>query len=204
MASDSVSRARALGGAAEAVELYRTWAATYDDDVFVRGGFTGTARIAELLVAHLDDRDRPVLDLGCGTGAAGVRLAELGITAIDGVDLSPEMLRVAADKGVYRRLVVADLTRPVLPLASGYGALVSAGTFTTGHVGADAVPALVRLTEPGGLIAWVIAAALWPAFAPVLDGLRVRRIHESLEPIRIDGPPESVMFVGRTPGPAEP
>jgi hypothetical protein len=114
VASDPESRARALGDAAEAIELYRTWAATYDDDVFVRGGFTGTARIAELLVTHL------------------------------------------------------------------------------------------RLAEPGGLIAWVIAAAVWPTFAPVLDGLRVRRLHESLEPIRFDGPLEGVMFVGRTPGPTDP
>ena len=97
MASDSVSRARALGGAAEAVELYRTWAATYDDDVFVRGGFTGTARIAELLVAHLDDRDRPVLDLGCGSGRDAYLLSRLvgEHGRVIGVDMTAEQLQAA-------------------------------------------------------------------------------------------------------------
>src|SRR5262249_10608568 len=33
-----------------------------------------------------------------------------GVAEIDGVDLTPEMLAVAASKGVYRRLVEADLT----------------------------------------------------------------------------------------------
>ena len=64
----------------------------YDDDVFGRLGFTGSARIAELLIEHLPSPTAPVLDLGCGTGAVGLRLAELGATTVDGVDLSPEML----------------------------------------------------------------------------------------------------------------
>jgi hypothetical protein len=47
-AGDPVARARALAGTDEAAELYREWAGTYDDDVFGRLGFTGSARIAEL------------------------------------------------------------------------------------------------------------------------------------------------------------
>src|SRR3954471_23286260 len=44
-------------------------------------------------------------DLACGTGRTGAWLRRHGVAAIDGVDLTPEMLALAASKGVYRRLV---------------------------------------------------------------------------------------------------
>jgi SAM-dependent methyltransferase len=50
-----------------------------------------------------------VADLGCGTGRTGAWLAERGVTAIDGVDLTPEMLARARERGVYRSLVEADV-----------------------------------------------------------------------------------------------
>lgn len=210
MSEDRVSRARSITSAREAAEVYRDWAATYDDDVFGRLGFVGSARIAELLVAHLPDRSVPVLDLGCGTGAVGGRLAELGVTTVDGVDLSPEMLAVAERTGVYRTLAVVDLnvadpTAADLTdgadladvTAGAYGAAVSAGTFTSGHVGPDAVPRLLRALAPGGLIAWVIGGAVWPSFEPVLSASALTVLHEEWEPIRRDGPPEAVMLVAR-------
>jgi predicted TPR repeat methyltransferase len=195
--SDTVARARSLSSVEAAARLYGQWASTYDDDVFGKLGFTGSARIAELLADVLPDPDEPVIDLGCGTGAVGLRLAQLGVTTIDGVDLSPEMITVAARTGAYRRLTVGDLN--VLPkgLNATYAASVSAGTFTSGHVGPGAVARLMELLRPEGLVAWVIAAGMWPRFEPVLatNGLDV--LHQAIEPIRRGGPPEAVMFVAR-------
>jgi predicted TPR repeat methyltransferase len=195
--ADPISRARSLADPDAARDLYDDWAATYDHDVFAALGFTGSDRIAELLAEHLPGRDRPVLDLGCGTGAVGVRLAELGFTTIDGVDLSPEMVALAATKGVYRELTVLDLTATVLDLPAGRAALVSAGTFTTGHVGPEVVPRVLDLLAPGGAVAWVIGASVWPAFAPVLKRLPLKVLHSDLEPIRRDGDAEGVMYVAR-------
>lgn len=48
-------------------------------------------------------------DLGCGTGRTGAWLRQRGVTVVDGVDLTPEMLAVARERGVYRRLVEADI-----------------------------------------------------------------------------------------------
>jgi SAM-dependent methyltransferase len=54
---------------------------------------------------------RSVLDLACGTGRIGVWLKQRGCTgALDGVDLTPEMLEVARSRGVYRTLAVADVS----------------------------------------------------------------------------------------------
>jgi SAM-dependent methyltransferase len=55
-------------------------------------------------------------DLGCGTGRTGAWLNGRGVDAIDGVDITPEMLELAEARGVYRRLVEADVT------ATGLGA----------------------------------------------------------------------------------
>ena len=55
MSDDPVARARAIVDADDAMAVYRDWAATYDDDVFGRLGFTGSSGIAELLIAHLAD-----------------------------------------------------------------------------------------------------------------------------------------------------
>ena len=193
---DRVARARSMQTPDDAVRLYDSWAADYDHDVFEVMGFIGTDRIAELLAAHAPDRDQPVIDLGCGTGAAGVRLAHHGFRSIDGVDISPAMLDVAAQLGGYRHLFSADLTQP-LTIDHRYGASVSAGTFTTGHVGADAIPALVTLLQPGAVVAWVIAEPLWPSFQQTMEQQGLRMVHVGLEPVRRDGPPESMMVVAR-------
>jgi len=198
--SDSVARARALSSVEDAEALYRDWAATYDADVFGAMGFTGSARIADLLASVLPEPAEPVLDLGCGTGAVGVRLAELGVTTIDGVDLSPEMLAVAESTHAYRHLVVGDLNALPNGLHAPYAASVSAGTFTTGHVGPDAVPRLLELFRPGAVIAWVIAASVWPSFEVVLAAHGLDVLHRTVEPIRRDGPPEAVMLVARLAG----
>jgi trans-aconitate methyltransferase len=194
--ADRVTRARSLQTPDDSVRLYGSWAADYDHDVFDVMGFTGTDRIADLLAAHAPDRDEPVIDLGCGTGAAGVRLAHHGFASIDGIDISPAMLDVAAQLGVYRHLITADLTQ-TLTIEHCYGASVSAGTFTTGHVGADAIPGLVALLRPGAVVAWVIAEPLWPSFQKTMEQEGLGMVHVALEPVRSNGPPESMMVVAR-------
>jgi predicted TPR repeat methyltransferase len=201
-AAARLERARALGSTSEARRLYRDWAKDYDRDVFGSLKVTGTRRIAELLLAHLSHVPDPhIVDLGCGTGAAGIVLESRGVTTIDGVDLSPEMLVVAAGRRVYRLLLAADLLAP-LPLRDHtYDAAISAGTFTTGHVGAAALPAIHRLIRPGGLLACVVARSFYEsggfadAIARLVSDRRWRILHDSLEPIRDGGPPEGRMLV---------
>ena len=197
---DPVRRARSISSPEQAAALYAEWAPTYDADVFGEFGFTGSARIAELLVSVLPDPTQPVIDLGCGTGAVGRRLAQLGVTTVDGIDLSPEMLAVAARSGAYRRLAVADLHALGDQPYGSYAASTSAGTFTTGHVGPQVVPRLLDLLRPEAIVAWVIASAVWPQFERILASSTLVVLHQAVEPIRTDGPAEAVMFVARMVG----
>lgn len=197
-ADSRVATARSLSSVKQAADLYDAWARTYDHDVFGVLGVTGSTRIADLLAEFVDERDTEVIDLGCGTGAVGRQLHNHGFTTIDGVDLSPAMLDVAAATGVYRTLSVMDLTTPIRVDSPRYGAAVSAGTFTTGHVGPAAVGEIVKLLRPGSIVAWVVAVPVWDSFAVALHvgGFDVR--HRSVEAIGADGPLESVMVVARS------
>lgn len=95
-----------------------------------------------------------MLDIGCGTGMVGVEIRRLGAAVVDGIDISPEVLAEAAakhdDRGlVYRNLVEADLSvNPELP-NHPYTGVVSAGTFTHGHLGPESLIRLVDLTGSG-------------------------------------------------------
>ncbi len=129
-------------------ELYAKWAATYEDDFVAARGYEYHLRVAELLVAG-DRPTGPVLDVGCGTGVVGVALRERGVEAIDGVDISPEMLDQAASKGVYRQLLEADLTVGMDVADDTYAGLTSSGTFTHGHLPPEPLGELIRVAMPG-------------------------------------------------------
>lgn len=188
-----IARARDVRTSAEAAALYRSWATDYDADVFDLAGVTGTARIADLLAEHLPDRAAPIVDLGCGTGAAGARLHQHGYRELDGVDLSPEMLTIAAGKQVYRSLIAADLGAGLPVREATYAGAVSAGTFRLGHVGVEAVPAIAEALRPRAVVAWTIAE--WEPFADELTDWDI--LHLTIEPIRHGGDAEMTMLVAR-------
>jgi len=135
--------AYALEGVDQVKQLYRDWATTYDTDFIERMGYAMPRIVAE--VFKRVGGHGPVLDVGCGSGAVGIELAG---HRVDGLDLSPEMLAVAVQKGVYTRLVEGDLLK-ALPLENrSYRGVVSAGTFTHGHVGPEAIDELIRVSAP--------------------------------------------------------
>ena len=58
---------------------------------------------------------RHAADLGCGTGRTGVWLRNRGVQAIHGVDLTQEMLDIAASKRAHDQLHHADVASTPLP-----------------------------------------------------------------------------------------
>ncbi len=134
----------------ETKDFYAQWAATYDEELVGGRGYAMPGRCAAAFATHVTDRSAPVIDLGCGTGLLGSRLAELGHTAIDGIDYSPEMLEQAARTGAYRSLWSADLNEPLAIDEGAYGAVAIMGVFSFGHVRADALGEFRRILAPGG------------------------------------------------------
>lgn len=84
---------------------YGEWAATYERTVEDAMDLALLDALTTLPWPTL----RRAADLGCGTGRTGAWLQRQGVVSLDGVDFTPEMLAVAHARGIYRRLVEADV-----------------------------------------------------------------------------------------------
>ncbi|MFP4518519.1 MAG: class I SAM-dependent DNA methyltransferase [Oceanicaulis sp.] len=148
------------GGPEENREAYADWAQSYDEDTVKGMGYVAPKVTADK-VKRLVKTDAVILDAGCGTGLAGVELAERGYKTIDGMDLSPDMLDVARKKGAYRKLQTEDMTKPLSYDSDTYDAVVCVGTFTHAHVGPKGFDELVRITKTGGPIVATVHEEVW-------------------------------------------
>jgi predicted TPR repeat methyltransferase len=151
--------------------LYAAWADTYDSSFAADMDFALPGAVAQ---AFADAGGHgPVLDLGAGTGLCGAALRALNITPVDATDLSPEMLAVARRKDIYATLFEGNLLERLAVDDGTYAGAVSTGTFTTGHVGPEALDEVVRILAPGGLAVISVHAEHWQAqgFGDKLDAL---------------------------------
>ncbi len=153
----------------EVAALYDGWADRYDREM-AQAGYRHPAICLALLTRHLPRGAEPLLDAGAGTGLVGEWLGIVGYRHVEALDLSEGMLAVAARKNVYAALHRLALGGP-LPFADGHFAgIVSAGVFTTGHVGPEGLDELVRICRPGGVIVMTVKDTLWDGFATHVAG----------------------------------
>ena len=189
---DLLQRAYDVKSPEEAIDLYRDWADSYDQQLERGLRYVAPAVIAQMLSVAEPDHTVRVLDIGCGTGLVGVSLSKLGFVHVDGLDFSSQMLNEARRKGVYSELIQADLNESLDLTLSTYGAAISCGTFTHGHVDANALDRIVSLLKPGAIFACTIHQAVWEAagFARALERLGsdgVLAVEEIYERAYFDG-----------------
>ena len=187
MPKPDLDNAYALQSPEDARRFYDDWAETYESEFAREMDFILPRHVAEAFAEA--GGEGPVLDFGCGTGLVGAELHARGVGPVDGIDLSPEMLETARAKGVYRELIAGNvLDGHALP-AAPYGGMVSSGTLTHGHVGPDALPALLDLVAPGGRFALSINAGFYrdADFATAFDALADRIEALDLKEVRIYG-----------------
>lgn len=144
----------------EVAAIYDRWAETYDAEM-AAAGYRHPSICLALLARHLPRGSGPVLDAGAGTGLVGQWLSIVGYPHAEALDLSEGMLAVARRRNIYAALHKAALGGP-LPFADGYFAgIVSAGVFTTGHVGVEALDELIRICRPNGVIVLTVKDTVW-------------------------------------------
>ena len=184
----ALDKAYSLESAEEVVDLYRDWADRYDHDTVERFGYVAPQRTVAVFLRHFSDRAARVIDVGCGTGLAGEVLRDQGFSNVDGLDISPEMLEAAREKGVYRELIEADLTKPLDIPTDSYDAVVSVGTFTHGHVGPEGLDELIRITRAGGVITFSINEGVYQeyGFEAAYRALADRGIAAVVETVQSD------------------
>ena len=129
----------------DARQLYNSWADSYDAEVG-ENGYATPGRCAAALKTHMPDQTQPILDFGCGTGLSGPALRLAGFSTIDGIDLSADMLKQAAEKGLYRSLIQIEEDGALGHKPGDYHAICAIGV-----IGAGAAPISVFDTLMDGL-----------------------------------------------------
>lgn len=155
----------------EVAALYDKWSQTYDAEMAV-AGYRHPSICLALLTRYLPRDAAPLLDAGAGTGLIGEWLGIMGYPTVEGLDISNGMLDVARTKGVYTALHNLALGGP-LPFPDGHFAgVISAGVFTTGHVGAEGLEELLRICASGGVVVLTVKTTIWDSgFAAHVGGL---------------------------------
>ena len=139
----------------ELEERYDQWAQEYDRDLDVEFGWISPRMASEFLAKHCSPSGL-VLDAGAGTGLVGEILAAKGFDNLVAMDLSQGMLDEAAKKGVYKEFHKMALGQNLEYGDDHFDAVIVVGVFTAGHAPASSLDELVRITKPGGHIAFTI------------------------------------------------
>ena len=151
--------------------LFDAYAKRFDAHLAQSLGYDVPRRLAELILRHarVPEHKWDILDLGCGTGMVGAEMVSHA-RQLAGVDLSERMLDKALQRGIYTRLVEADLLAMLQgePAAS-CDVITAADVFI--YVGRiDGVVAETRrVLRPGGMFAFSIET-LEPAPDEANDG----------------------------------
>jgi predicted TPR repeat methyltransferase len=143
--------------------LFDSYAPHFDQTLVGRLNYRGPEMLQAALELPTQARSLDVLDLGCGTGLCGMRFREWAATLI-GVDLSPNMLAKARERGVYDELILGDLLT-VLQENEGRFDLILAGDVFVylGELGPifEAVKLALR---PGGRFAFTVELCDGPGY----------------------------------------
>ena len=92
-----------------------------------------------------------IIDVGAGTGLIGIELQKLGYSNLHALDISPEMLKEAKKRNIYKRFFCVGLSdQQITEIQTGeFDALICAGTLLTGHIRAAAFEEMVRMVKHG-------------------------------------------------------
>lgn len=163
-------------------DYYDAFASTYDMDFADALGWHYPAAIAAAYRDAATKTDTPIADIGCGTGLVASAL-NFPREQIDGIDISADMLHVSEEKGLYRSLYKVDLTKALDVIANDYGAVLSAGTFTSGHLGPDPLESLLDIARDNALFVIGVKKAFFQeaGFEPVLRDLDARGLIKDLQ-----------------------
>ncbi|MFX0063870.1 MAG: class I SAM-dependent DNA methyltransferase [Candidatus Hermodarchaeota archaeon] len=127
-------------------EGYKEWVETYEATVQDEMDLRLLSRLKTISWTHIGK----TLDLACGTGRIGAWLKSKGVKEIDGVDITPEMLKSAKEKKIYRQLLTRDIRATQLE-TNGYNLAIV--VLADEHI-PDLVPLYkeaARITDSKGL-----------------------------------------------------
>ena len=131
---------------------YDDWADSYDKELLGEYGYCAHEIGAKALAETQLSFNSPILDVGCGTGLAGLELSRLGYTKIDGLDVSAGMLEHARNQGIYRKLFQKRIGLDNLSELPSYKGILCVGSFGLGHMEQEDIIRLIDLAAANASI----------------------------------------------------
>jgi predicted TPR repeat methyltransferase len=135
-------------------QMYQAFAPTFESNLIGELKYRGPEGVQQVIDAVMGDRRQlAILDVGCGSGLAGVRFKPLAASLV-GIDLSPEMLALARAREIYDRLEVAEITAWLARSNETFDLIISCDCLIyIGDLRLVIEPA-ARLLRPGGILAF--------------------------------------------------
>ena len=111
-------------------EVFDTYSPQYEQALVVQLEYRVPKAIRELLEKSFGAKKRYAhgLDLGCGTGLSGQAFGDI-LDVLDGIDLSPKMIELAAAKNIYRQLYTGNIVNFLQSLEQSYDFYLAADVF---------------------------------------------------------------------------
>jgi predicted TPR repeat methyltransferase len=175
VARGEAMRNRARSDSSYIRHLFDEFSVDYDAFMRLRLQYRGPEILLELAALVMPGASGlAVLDLGCGTGLGGVAFKPLA-ESIDGIDLSPGMLRHAKATRAYRRLRETDLEAYLAEGGPDYDLVLAVDTMCYFGDLAPTFEGVLRRLKPGGFFLFTVEAAAGEGF----DKSQKRRWHHS-------------------------
>lgn len=137
--------------------LFDAYAERFDEHLVNSLHYRTPEHLLSAITTLAPERKFDMLDLGCGTGLCG-NLLHSQAKRLVGVDLSPQMLKMAAKRGIYHELHVADIVSYLRGRQVEFDLIVSADVFV--YIGdlAEVFALTTAALRPGGLFAFSVEA----------------------------------------------
>ena len=137
-------------------QLYQRFSSFYEFNVCEELYYEAPQRLYDLLKTVFGDRQGlAVVDIGCGSGLAGLRLKALAACMV-GVDLSPEMIELARARNIYDRLEIAEITQWLAAGRDHFDLIAACDCLIYfGDLRQVVIPGARRLA-PGGVLAFTV------------------------------------------------
>jgi len=143
--------------------LFDQYAERYDNALLEHLRYRAPALLRDAVeqVVHAAGREMrfgAMLDLGCGTGLAGVAFRPF-VEHLVGIDLSPAMITQASAKAIYDRLEAADIADALDQEAARHAAyqlVVAADVFVYLNDLVPVVARVARVLVPDGIFAFTV------------------------------------------------
>ena len=144
-------------------KLYVGWAKVYDKNM-AEWGYAYNKKILKILPKLSVTKKSKILDAGCGTGWVGQTLFNAKYKNLSGIDYSPDMLKQAKKKKIYKKLVCANLRNKIKFPTNTFDIIICVGFLAKGHLGPEVLDELIRILKPNGYIVCSIGENVWKKF----------------------------------------